>query len=102
MSQDPSAPDDTARADTGSPPPEPSAARDGRPRPPVRSVGHFVLAALPFVGMLVLIPWANRTDPFVLGLPFLLFWVVLWVALTSACMTVVYFTDPANKPGSGR
>lgn len=91
---------DTARADLGSPPQPSTTTR--RPRPSNGSIGRFILALLPFVGMLVLIPWANRTDPFVFGLPFLLFWVVIWVVFTSACMTVVYFTDPANKPGSGQ
>jgi hypothetical protein len=61
---------------------------------------RFSLAVLPFVGMLVLIPWVNRTEPYVLGMPFLLFWIVVWVALTSACMTVVYWSDPANKAGA--
>ena len=61
---------------------------------------RFGLAVLPFIGMLVLIPWVNRTDPFLLGMPFLLFWIVIWVILTSACMTIVYFTDPANKKGA--
>jgi hypothetical protein len=60
---------------------------------------RFVLAVLPFVGMLVLIPFVNRVEPYVLDLPFLLFWIVVWVVLTSACMTVVYFTDPANRTG---
>ncbi len=100
MTQDPSAPGYTARADTGSPPPP--STTTGRPGPSAGSIGRFVLATLPFIGMLVLIPWANRTDPFVFGLPFLLFWVVICVVLTAACMTVVYVTDPANKPGSGR
>jgi Protein of unknown function (DUF3311) len=69
-------------------------------QPARRTAGRYARFALslpPFIGMLVLIPWVNRTEPFVLGLPFLLFWVVLWVVLTSVCMTVVYFIDPANK-----
>ena len=37
------------------------------------------LSALPFFGILVGIFFANRTEPFVLGLPFALFWVTLWV-----------------------
>jgi hypothetical protein len=100
MTQDSSVPGDTTRTDTGSPAQPSTTTR--RPRPSNGSIGRFILALLPFVGMLVLIPWANRTDPFVFGLPFLLFWVVIWVVFTSACMTVVYFTDPANKPGSGQ
>lgn len=61
------------------------------------SAGRLVLAALPWVGMLVLAPAANRVEPFVLGLPFLLFWIVLWVALTAVCMSIVYLTDPRNR-----
>jgi hypothetical protein len=61
---------------------------------------RFTLATLPFIGMLVLIPAVNRDEPYVLGLPFLLFWIVLWVALTAACMTIIYWTDPANRAGA--
>jgi hypothetical protein len=51
------------------------------------------LSALPFLGILVGIFFANRTEPFVLGLPFALFWVTLWVVLTSAIMALVYKLD---------
>jgi hypothetical protein len=51
------------------------------------------LAALPFLGILVGIFFANRTEPFVLGLPFALFWVTLWVLLTAAIMAVIYSLD---------
>ena len=51
------------------------------------------LAALPFFGILVGIFFANRTEPFVLGLPFALFWVTLWVLLTAAIMAVIYGLD---------
>jgi len=51
------------------------------------------LAALPFLGILVGIFFANRTEPFVLGLPFALFWVTLWVLLTAAIMAVIYRLD---------
>jgi len=45
------------------------------------------------------IVWANKTTPYVLGMPFLLFWIVLWVLLTSGIMAVIYQLDPANKDG---
>ena len=61
------------------------------------SAGRLVLAALPWIGMLVLAPAANRVEPTVLGLPFLLFWIVLWVVLTAVCMSVIYLTDPRNR-----
>ncbi len=70
-------------------------------RPP-RTAGSYLrvgLAVLPFLGMLVAIPAANRVRPIVLGLPFLLFWVVLWVVLTSVIMSIIFFTDPVNKRG---
>jgi hypothetical protein len=51
------------------------------------------LTALPFVGVLVGIFFANRTEPFVLGLPFALFWLVMWVVLTAAIMAVVGAID---------
>jgi hypothetical protein len=51
------------------------------------------LAALPFVGVLAGIFFANRIEPYVLGLPFALFWVTLWVLLTAGIMAVIYTLD---------
>ena len=62
----------------------------------------FLLAALPFLGLLGGIPFANRVTPFVLGLPFILFWIVLWVVLTSVIMWVIYSLDPINREGDPR
>jgi hypothetical protein len=58
-----------------------------------------VLAALPFLGILVGVTFANRVEPFVLGMPFILFWIVMWVVLSSVIMAIVYAVDPANKDG---
>ena len=54
------------------------------------------LAALPFIGMLGGVFWLNRVTPFVLGMPLLLAWIVLWILLTSAILAVIYACDPAN------
>lgn len=62
----------------------------------------YLLAALPFLGLLGGIPFVNRVTPFVLGLPFILFWIVLWVVLTSVIMFVIYAMDPANRRGDPR
>jgi hypothetical protein len=51
------------------------------------------LSALPFLGILVGIFFANRTEPFVLGLPFALFWITLWVILSALIMAIVYRLD---------
>lgn len=56
-----------------------------------------VLGLIPFIGMLSGLPFANKVTSLVLGLPFLLFWIVLWVILTSAVMAIVNFIDPANR-----
>lgn len=47
--------------------------------------------------MCVLLPWANRVEPYVLGLPFLLFWIVLWMVLSSFILFIVYKLDPENE-----
>ena len=59
----------------------------------------YLLAALPFIGILGGIPFTNRVEPYVLGLPFILFWIAMWVVLTSIIMGIVYLLDPTNKGG---
>ncbi|RKT21942.1 uncharacterized protein DUF3311 [Paraburkholderia sp. RAU2J] len=56
-----------------------------------------VLAALPFIGILLGVPLVNRVEPLVLGMPFVLAWIVMWVVLSSILMAVVYRLDPANR-----
>ncbi|WP_134700980.1 DUF3311 domain-containing protein [Ammoniphilus sp. YIM 78166] len=58
-----------------------------------------ILTLLPFVGMLGLLPQVNKLEPFVLGLPFNMFWIVLWVVLTSVILAIIYRLDPANREG---
>ena len=57
----------------------------------------YLLAALPFLGLLGGMVFANRVEPLVLGLPFVLFWILTWVVLTSVVMAVTYVLDPANR-----
>ncbi|MGH8162573.1 MAG: DUF3311 domain-containing protein [Gammaproteobacteria bacterium] len=64
---------------------------------------RVLLGLLPFVGILAGVFFANRITPFVLGLPFLLFWIVAWTILTAILMALVYFLDPeARKPWRSR
>lgn len=58
------------------------------------------LAVLPTVGLLGGIPFANRVHPYVLGLPFLLAWIVAWVVATSAIMALIYTLDRARDAES--
>ncbi|SFF17830.1 Protein of unknown function [Bacillus sp. OV194] len=56
-----------------------------------------LLLFLPFIGVLGFMPLANRIEPFVLGMPFLLFWIVSWMVLSAAILMIVYKLDPDNK-----
>ncbi|USK33092.1 DUF3311 domain-containing protein [Bacillus sp. F19] len=59
----------------------------------------YLLGLVPFIGMLGLLPIVNRVTPYVLGVPFILFWIVMWVLLTSGIMLIIFKLDPANKEG---
>ncbi|WP_144142008.1 DUF3311 domain-containing protein [Paraburkholderia sp. BCC1884] len=56
-----------------------------------------VLAALPFIGILLGVPFVNRVEPLVLGMPFVLAWIVMWVVLSAIIMAIVYRLDPTNR-----
>jgi hypothetical protein len=82
-----------------SPEPRPAAGRS-RPIPWYRA-----LAAVPAVAILAGVPLLNDVRGYVLGLPFLLFWIVTWVVLTSVVMAIVYQLDrrregPAHRDGN--
>lgn len=59
--------------------------------------GIHALGLVPFLGMLGGLPFANKQGGFVLGMPFNLFWIVLWVILTGVVMAIVYAIDPDNR-----
>jgi hypothetical protein len=58
----------------------------------IRSRGtlRFLLAVLPPVMLTFGVPLANRVEPRILGFPFLLVWIFVWVALTPLCLFGVY------------
>ena len=55
------------------------------------------LAVVPFLALIVGPFFVNRATPSVLGLPFLLAWIVVWILITSLIMAVIYAVDPANR-----
>ncbi len=67
-------------------------------RPGYRLRAYHLLAALPALGMLGGVPFANRVPTLVLGLPFLLLWILCWVVATSACMALLYVLDRRHQP----
>jgi hypothetical protein len=54
------------------------------------SVGALGLAAIPFAAMCFSVALWDRVQPMILGLPFNLFWLTLWIVLTPCCMWAVY------------
>jgi hypothetical protein len=56
-----------------------------------------LLGLLPFIGILLGVPFVNRVEPLVLGMPFVLAWIVMWVVLTSVVMGIVFRLDPRNR-----
>lgn len=61
-----------------------------RPTPPSGSLWlRSLLAAIPIASLTVLVPLANRVDPRIFGMPFLLAWIVGWVLLTPAFLWTI-------------
>ena len=58
---------------------------------------HHALALLPALGILVGVPFANGVHASVLGLPFLLFWILACVVLTAAVMALVGTLDRRSE-----
>ncbi len=42
----------------------------------------FILAAIPFMALSIAVPFVNRVEPRILGMPFLLAWLAFWVVVT--------------------
>jgi hypothetical protein len=51
------------------------------------------LALIPFLMLVLALPFVNQIRPFVLGLPFLLFWIVLWIFLTPFILMAAYWAE---------
>ncbi|HHF42646.1 MAG: hypothetical protein DRI99_05880 [Candidatus Aminicenantes bacterium] len=53
----------------------------------------LLLGLIPFVTLVFALPLVNRLYPVILGLPFLLFWILLWVALTPLFLWAAYHLE---------
>ncbi|MBC1458311.1 DUF3311 domain-containing protein [Listeria newyorkensis] len=56
-----------------------------------------LLLIIPFIFILVGMPFANRIQPMVLGMPFNLFWVAAGILLSTCILGIVYHFDKQNK-----
>ncbi len=50
----------------------------------------LLVALVPAVALVAGLPFANRIEPIVLGLPFLLAWILGWVLLTPLFLALAY------------
>jgi Protein of unknown function (DUF3311) len=64
-----------------------------------RPSGKAVLIGfVPFVAMCFSVPLWDRIYPRILGLPFNLFWLSLWIVLSSACMELARRLEKGSNP----
>jgi hypothetical protein len=57
----------------------------------------LTLGAVPFVTLVFMLPFVNRIEPIVLGLPFLLFWILTWVMLTPFILLAAYLLEKKHN-----
>ena len=50
----------------------------------------FYLALIPPVVMILGAPVVNRVEPYVAGMPFILFWHLLWLIIGPIFLTIAY------------
>ena len=55
----------------------------------------IVCAVIPVLALTVGVAFANHLEPRILGLPFVLAWIVGWVVITPAFMWVAYRSERA-------
>ncbi len=67
-----------------------------------RMMPAWILGLIPFLTLVFALPFVNRIEPVILGLPFILFWILLWVALTPFILWAAYRLEQKNgSPDQG-
>jgi hypothetical protein len=59
---------------------------------------QILLLAIPCVAVLA-VPWFNRLEPALMGIPFFYWWQLVWVPLSGVFLAIVY--RMAVRPDSG-
>ena len=54
------------------------------------SLGALLLGLIPFTGVCFSVSLWDRIYPMVLGIPFNLFWLILWIVVSPLCMWGAY------------
>ena len=63
----------------------------------VRGRRSLLWLTVPFLLFVLAIPFANRVDPVIIGLPFLAFWVLVSVILSPLAIWLAARSDPMFK-----
>jgi len=58
----------------------------------------LLLGAVPFITLVFALPLVNRIYPIILGLPFILFWILSWVILTPFILFLAYRVEKKFNP----
>jgi hypothetical protein len=58
----------------------------------------LILGCIPFIALVFALPLVNRIEPMILGLPFLLFWIISWIILTPLILFVAYILEKKFNP----
>ena len=58
----------------------------------------LLLGAVPFITLVFSLPLVNRIYPIILGLPFILFWILCWVMLTPFILFLAYRLEKKLNP----
>ena len=57
------------------------------------SLQSILIGLIPFVAMCFTVVLWDRVHPFVLGLPFNIFWIILWILITPIIMSLAYRSE---------
>lgn len=61
----------------------------------------LAFGSIPFLTLVFALPFVNRIKPLVLGFPFLLFWIVIWVFLTPFILLLAYRAEKKFNKNEG-
>lgn len=62
----------------------------------------LLMGAIPFIMLVFALPLVNRIYPLILGLPFILVWILSWVILTPLILFIAYTLEKRyNIPEEG-
>ena len=60
------------------------------------SIKSMLIGLIPFVAMCFTVALWDQVHPFVLGLPFNIFWIILWIVITPIIMSFAYRSERAR------